>query len=145
MLENVNLQEVKEKLYVKLKDAGWSEYLKTFVLSSEMDKILETLLAEAMDNKRFTPKIKYLFRAFEVCSFDNVNVVMIGQDPYPQEGVADGVAFSCGITGKPEASLRYIQDSIKRTTSIIITAVMIRCESIFDCLKISWFRSIYMR
>jgi len=121
MLENVNLQEVKEKLYVKLKDAGWSEYLKTFVLSSEMDKILETLLAEAMDNKRFTPKIKYLFRAFEVCSFDNVNVVMIGQDPYPQEGVADGVAFSCSITGKPEASLRYIQESIRKTTGIVST------------------------
>ena len=121
MLENVNLQEVKEKLYVKLKDAGWSEYLKTFVLSSEMDKILETLLAEAMDNKRFTPKIKHLFRAFEVCSFDNVNVVMIGQDPYPQEGVADGVAFSCSITGKPEASLRYIQESIRKTTGIVST------------------------
>jgi len=118
MLETVNLQEIKEKLYIKLKDSGWSEYLKTFVLSSEMDRILEILLAEAMDNKRFTPKIKNLFTAFEVCPFDKVNVVIIGQDPYPQEGVADGIAFSCSITGKPEASLRYINSSIKATTGV---------------------------
>lgn len=118
MLENVNLQEVKEKLYVKLKDAGWSEYLKTFVLSSEMDKILDTLLSDAMDNKRFTPKIKNLFRAFERCPFDNVKVVIIGQDPYPQEGVADGIAFSCSATGNIEASLKYIFDSIYKTTRV---------------------------
>jgi uracil-DNA glycosylase len=118
MLQSVNLQEVKEKLYIKLKESGWSEYIKTFVLSSEMDTILESLLNDALDNKRFTPKIKDLFRAFEVCPFDNVNVVIIGQDPYPQEGVADGVAFSCSNTGKPEASLRYIFDSIKRTVGV---------------------------
>ena len=118
MLQNVNLQEVKEKLYIKLKESGWSEYVKTFVLSSEMDTILETLLSDAMDNKRFTPKVKDLFKAFEMCSFDDVNVVFIGQDPYPQEGVADGIAFSCSNTGKPEASLRYIFDSIKTTTGV---------------------------
>lgn len=118
MLQNVNLQEVKEKLYVKLKESGWSEYIKTFVLSSEMDTILETLLSDAMDNKRFTPKVKDLFKAFEMCPFDDVNVVIIGQDPYPQEGVADGIAFSCSYTGRPEASLRYIFDSIKSTTGI---------------------------
>lgn len=118
MLQNVNLQEVKEKLYVKLKESGWSEYIKTFVLSSEMDTILETLLSDAMDNKRFTPKVKDLFKAFEMCPFDDVNVVIVGQDPYPQEGVADGIAFSCGYTGRPEASLRYIFDSIKSTTGI---------------------------
>jgi uracil-DNA glycosylase len=118
MLETVNLQEVKEKLYVKLKESGWSEYLKTFVLSSDMDKILETLLSEAMDNKRFTPKIKDLFRAFETCEFNNTKVVIIGQDPYPQEGVADGVAFSCSHTGRAEASLSYILNSIKKTTNI---------------------------
>ena len=33
---------------------------------------------------------------------------MIGQDPYPQPDVADGIAFSCSKKGKPEASLRYI-------------------------------------
>lgn len=118
MLQNVNLQEVKEKLYIKLKESGWSEYVKTFVLSSEMDTILETLLSDAMDNKRFTPKVKDLFKAFEMCPFDDVNVVIVGQDPYPQEGVADGIAFSCSNTGKPEASLRYIFDSIKTTTGI---------------------------
>jgi uracil-DNA glycosylase len=83
-----------------------------------MDTILSTLLNEAMDNKRFTPKVKDLFRSFETCEFDKTKVVIIGQDPYPQQDVADGIAFSCSYTGKPEASLRYIFDSIKKTTNI---------------------------
>ena len=32
---------------------------------------------------------------------------MIGQDPYPQPGVADGIVICCGRK-EPEASLRYI-------------------------------------
>jgi len=40
---------------------------------------------------------------------------VIGQDPYPQIGVADGMAFSCGNTRKKEASLRYIHKAIVQT------------------------------
>ena len=115
MLENVNLQQVKEKLYTKLKESGWGDSLKTFVLSDDMDKILERLLDEARDNKRFVPQMKDVFRAFEVCSFDNTRVVIIGQDPYPYPEIPDGIAFSCSKKGKPEASLRLIFDSIKDT------------------------------
>jgi uracil-DNA glycosylase len=95
MLETVNLQEVKEKLYTRLKDAGWGDPLKTFVLSSDMDIILERLLDEARDNKRFVPQIRDVFKAFEVCPFDKTRVVIIGQDPYPYPEVPDGIAFSC--------------------------------------------------
>lgn len=115
MLETVNLQEVKDKLYQKLKNVGWGDPLKTFMLSSDMDKILETLLNEARDNKRFTPTMRDVFRAFEECPYDNVNVIFIGQDPYPQMNTADGLAFSCSKRNKVEVSLRYINNSIKDT------------------------------
>lgn len=115
MLETVNLQEVKEKLVDKLRPSKWDIYLENFLDSDNMDKILSTLLADAMDNKRFTPKIKDLFNAFIECPFNDVKVVIIGQDPYPQQDVADGIAFSCSKTQKPEASLRYIFNSIKDT------------------------------
>ena len=115
MLENVNLQQVKDKLYNKLKDAGWGDYLKTFVLSSDMDKILERLLEEARDNKRFVPQMKDVFRAFEVCPFDKTKVVIFGQDPYPYPDVPDGIAFSCSKKGKIEVSLDLIFESIKET------------------------------
>jgi len=112
MLDSVNLQDVKEKLIEKLADCGWGNKLRTFIKSSEMDKILELLLKDALDNKRFTPKVKDMFNAFVECPYDTTRVVIIGQDPYPQAGVADGIAFSCGNTMKREASLRYIHKAI---------------------------------
>ena len=39
------------------------------------------------------PKPSLLFRAFSKCKFDTLKVVMVGQSPYPQEGIATGIAF----------------------------------------------------
>jgi len=115
MISSVNLQDVKEKLHKKLEVSGWGEKLRSFMLSTDMDKILDVLLKEAMDGKRFTPPMKYVFRAFEECPYDKVNVVIIGQDPYPQLEVADGIAFSCSIKDKPEVSLQHIFKAIKES------------------------------
>ncbi len=115
-MEEVNLQEVKGKLYDKLKENGWGPQLVNFIMTSDFDDILSFLLREAQDGKRFTPKVKHLFRAFEACPFDKVNVVIIGQDPYPQINVADGIAFSCSNFGKVEKSLDYMFKSIGKTT-----------------------------
>ena len=115
MLDSVNLQDVKEKLIERLADCGWGNKLRTFIKSSEMDKILELLLKDALDNKRFTPKVKDMFNAFVECPYDTTRVIIIGQDPYPQAGVADGIAFSCSKTMKAEVSLNYIHKSIKST------------------------------
>jgi len=115
MLDSVNLQDVREKLIAKLSDCGWGNKLRTFIKSSEMETILETLLKEALDNKRFTPKVKDMFNAFTACPYDNTRVVIIGQDPYPQPGVADGIAFSCSNIGNIETSLKYMHNSIKAT------------------------------
>jgi uracil-DNA glycosylase len=115
MLESVNLQDVKEKLVAKLQPCGWGTKLRTFMLGQDMDIILDKLLKDALDNKRFTPKIKDIFNAFEECPFDTTNVVIIGQDPYPQINVADGIAFSCSKKGKIEKSLEYMHLSIKKT------------------------------
>lgn len=118
-MEEVNLQEVKDKLYEKLKENGWGPQLVNFIMTSDFDDILSFLLREAQDGKRFTPKVKHLFKAFEVCPFDKVNVVIIGQDPYPQINVADGIAFSCSNFGKVEKSLDYMFKSIGKTTGSI--------------------------
>jgi uracil-DNA glycosylase len=120
-MQEVNLQEVKEKLYERLKDSGWSKPLFNFIMTSDFDDILSFLLRDAQDGKRFTPKIKDLFRAFEECPVDKTRVVVIGQDPYPQIGVADGIAFSCSNKGKIEKSLEYMYKSIQDTTSVTIT------------------------
>ena len=40
------------------------------------------------------PPGKEIFKAFDACSFDDVKVVIIGQDPYHGAGQANGLCFS---------------------------------------------------
>jgi uracil-DNA glycosylase len=115
MIQTVDLVEIKDKLIEKLKPSGWATKLKSFVYSSDFDKILYTLYDEREAGKRFTPPLKQVFRAFEECPVNELKVVIIGQDPYPYLGVADGIAFSCGNTGKLQPSLDQIFSAINKT------------------------------
>lgn len=111
----INIEEIKEKLIDKLRSNNWASFLKGFIMSSDFNKIIEDLEKEVDNGKRFTPQLKNVFTAFEECSWDNLKVVCIGQDPYPQIGVANGVAFDCRNTGKEQPSLTYVIDAIQRT------------------------------
>ena len=111
----MNLEEIKQKMFEKLKASGWDRFFKSFIFSSEFDLILNQLWNQTKIDKRFTPPLKQVFTAFEECPHDKLKIVIITSDPYPQLGMADGIAFSCGNTEKPQASLRYILDEINRT------------------------------
>lgn len=115
MTKTVDLDEIKQKLILKLTPTGWATKLRGFVYSTEFDKILEALYNERESGKRFTPPLKQVFRAFEECPLDKLKVVIVGQDPYPHLGVADGLAFSCGNTLKAQPSLKNIFDAIETT------------------------------
>lgn len=109
--------DIADKMYKMLKssDSGWHNLLKGFLVSEDFVTIIKTLEDLVNDEKRFTPPLRMVFRAFTECPLDKLKVVIVGQDPYPQLGVADGIAFSCGNTGKPEASLRYIHRALAKT------------------------------
>lgn len=111
----VNLEEIKEKLIEKLKPSGWAHKLRGFVQSSDFDKVLLTLYNLREEGKRFTPPLKDVFKAFVECPEKELKVIMIGQDPYPFLGVADGLAFSCSNTGKPQPSLKNMFEAIQAT------------------------------
>jgi uracil-DNA glycosylase len=113
--EQINLEEIKLKLVEKLRPSGWANKLKGFIQSSDFDKILDVLYKLREDGKRFTPPLKQVFRAFEECPHDKLKVIIVGQDPYPQLGVADGLAFSCGNTGKLQPSLKNIFEALNET------------------------------
>ena len=115
MIQTVNLEEIKCKLIEKLSPSGWATKLRGFIQSSDFDAILETLYIEREQGRRFTPPLKDVFRAFEECPEKDLKVVIIGQDPYPHMNVADGIAFSCSRTGKPQPSLKFIFQEIERT------------------------------
>src|SRR3989344_1328516 len=42
------------------------------------------------------PSPKNIFRAFDLCPFDKVKVVILGQDPYHGAGQANGLCFAVG-------------------------------------------------
>ncbi len=109
------ISSTKEKIINLLTPSGWADKLRIFLKSSDMDKLLEKLLIESKEGRNFTPTLKDTFTAFVKCPFDQVKVVIIGQDPYPNLGVADGIAFSCSKTGKPQPSLKYIFKAIENT------------------------------
>ena len=58
---------------------------------NEADKILKKL---SYSGTIICPQTKDIFKAFRLCSLDNLRVVIVGQDPYPQRGVATGLAFA---------------------------------------------------
>jgi uracil-DNA glycosylase len=110
----IDLKDIKDKLYERLKPSGWADKLKTFLLSEDFDKILTTLYSEAKSGHRFTPPLKKVFRAFEECPYNDLKVIVIGQDPYPKLDAADGIAFSCS-EGRIQSSLKYIFKEIEDT------------------------------
>ena len=111
----MDLQEIKQKLFNKFAINGWDKVFRSFVYSTDFDDIITKLWELSNDDKKFTPPLKQVFRAFEECPYDNLQVVIIGQDPYPQLGVADGISFSCSNTNKLQPSLRFILEEVNRT------------------------------
>ena len=53
------------------------------------------------------PKKDQIFRAFDACPFDDVKIVLLGQDPYPTRGHAHGLCFSV------EPDVRPLPKSLK--------------------------------
>lgn len=58
----------------------------------ELESVLSKLGPE-YKRKPICPAQNNVFKAFEVCPYDKLKVVMLSQDPYPQKGVATGILF----------------------------------------------------
>ena len=61
------------------------------------------------------PNIKDVFKAFKLCPYNKCRVIFVGQDPYPQRGVAQGVLFgnsSDTPENKLSPSLQIIKESV---------------------------------
>lgn len=113
-MKNTNIGDIKQKMFDKLEPSGWQKIFKQYIFSTEFIETLLTLYNLSKEGRRFTPPLKNVFKAFEECPLDKLRVVIIGQDPYPQLGVADGIAFSCSNNDKPQPSLRYIFSELER-------------------------------
>ncbi len=89
-------------------------------LKDEFEKEYFATLTEFVRNEYKTfniyPPAKLIFNAFDQCPFDNLKVVILGQDPYHGPGQAHGLCFSVndGILFPP--SLRNIFKELKNDT-----------------------------
>lgn len=65
--------------------------------------------------KKIFPPAKLIFNAFDSCPFDDVKVVIIGQDPYHGVGQAHGLCFSVNDGVEVPPSLVNIYKEINRS------------------------------
>ena len=82
------------------------------ILQQEFDKPyfkdLTNFVKEEYLNNQCFPKEEEVFAAFDFCSFKDLKVVIIGQDPYHDENQANGLCFSVKEGMKHPPSLKNI-------------------------------------
>ena len=100
-------------------EKSWKEVLRE-EFKKEYFKELVSFVKQEYSKKEIFPKGKDIFRAFELCPFKKVRVVIIGQDPYHEERQANGLAFSVsrGVLNPP--SLQNIFKELKDDLDIDI-------------------------
>ena len=91
-------------------------------LAPEFEKPYFVQLAEFVRQEYRTrqifPPAKLIFNAFDLCPFDRVKVVIIGQDPYHGIGQAHGLSFSVNEGVEIPPSLRNIYKEIRADLGI---------------------------
>lgn len=88
-------------------ESSWKERLQGEFDKPYFEDLVKFVHAEYGSHECYPPG-KLIFNAFNLCSFNNVKVVLIGQDPYHEPGQAHGLCFSVndGVMFPP--SLRNI-------------------------------------
>jgi uracil-DNA glycosylase len=88
-------------------NASWQTILAEELEKPYFIKLLEDVNEEYQNSICFPPK-ELIFSAFNNCSFENIKVVIIGQDPYHGDGEANGLCFSVNDSVRIPPSLRNI-------------------------------------
>lgn len=89
-------------------DANYIKSWGSIIDVNEMNKALQQL--KDLDN--IAPSPKHIFDAFKLCNYNNLKCIILGMDPYPQKGVATGLAFANHNNSEISPSLKVIQSSL---------------------------------
>ena len=90
-----------------IKDSSWQNHLASEFEKPYFIELTQQVNEEYETHTCFPPK-GMIFNAFEKCSFDDLKVVIIGQDPYHGDGEANGLCFSVNDSIKIPPSLKNI-------------------------------------
>ncbi len=85
----------------------WQTILFEEIQKLYFQDLMKSVDEEYNDHTCFPPK-KMIFAAFDYCTFQDLKVVIIGQDPYHGENEANGLCFSVNNNVKIPPSLRNI-------------------------------------
>lgn len=93
------------KFTEKHKPFGWKDFF-----NDKNTKLLIENINNHLENEMFNilPPIDYIWNAFIHTPFKELKIVVLGMDPYPQDGIANGLSFSSYTCKKIPGSLRNI-------------------------------------
>ena len=108
-------------------EASWKEQLQD-QFSMPYFKALTDFVRQEYATTRVFPPAKLIFNAFDHCSFNRVEVVIVGQDPYHQPGQANGLSFSVndGVRVPPSLVNIYKEISNEFDTPIPTSGNLVR-------------------
>ena len=109
----------------------WMKVIDRTELSNVMAKV-----GQEYKRKPLCPIQSDVFKAFELCSLKDLKVVMLGQDPYQQKGVATGILFG----NNKEISNENLSPSLKVIKEAAINFEVPHNCIIFDQTLESWAR-----
>ncbi len=100
-------------------EQSWKDHLAQEFEKPYFNKLIEFVKSEYSTTKVYPPG-KFIFNAFEKCTFDNTKVVILGQDPYHGYNQANGLSFSVNDGVAMPPSLQNIFKEIKEDLGIAI-------------------------
>lgn len=93
-------------------EPSWKEMLKEEFGQEYFQKLTEFVKSEYKSAIVYPPP-KDIFHAFNLCPFDKVEIVILGQDPYHGPGQANGLCFAVGERVALPPSLQNIFKEIE--------------------------------
>lgn len=101
---------------VKIEDS-WKKALENEFGKTYFKELTKFVKSEYKEHKVY-PQPKDIFRAFDMCPFEKVKVVIIGQDPYHGASQANGLSFAVHEGIRIPPSLQNIFKEIKNDVGI---------------------------
>jgi uracil-DNA glycosylase len=115
-------------MFETIKNNSWQTFLSDEMAKEYFDDLLEDVQYE-FDNYTCFPPKDFIFSAFDNCNFEDLKVVIIGQDPYHGDGEANGLCFSVNDGIKIPPSLRNIFREINDDLDLVFMPTSGNLES----------------
>ncbi|XP_070580328.1 uracil-DNA glycosylase-like [Ptychodera flava] len=109
-----------------LREPKWLKKIQVYLLYENKTfnmelEVVATRLKKEYKTEKIFPPVEKIFYAFNLTPLDEVKVVILGQDPYFNEGLATGLAFSVPMGIKPPPSLDRMYKKLEQEYPCLFT------------------------